>query len=216
MKPRRWMLLPACLLLIGLAACSSQDQQEGEAAAKAELVPEKAALAGQEKYAEQSRAAAGKLGGALKEALMEAVGEGGALNAVNVCHDEAQAIAQEICDEEGLTVGRTSRRFRNPANAPDDWERAGLESFAERMASGEEAKDLEMWATVAGPEGKRTFRYLKAIATGPLCLRCHGGELEPDLDQKLVELYPDDHARGFAAGDLRGAFTVKIDLPPSE
>ena len=69
-----------------------------------------------------------------------------------------------------------------------------------------------MWATVEGPGGSRTFRYLKAIGTGPMCLGCHGSDLAGDLDAKLAELYPGDKARGFATGELRGAFTVKKDL----
>ena len=143
------------------------------------------------------------------------MGEGGPLAAVDVCHDEAAVIAQQICDEEGLIVGRTSTKFRNPDNAPDEWETAGLAAFTARMAAGEKPKDLEMWATVTEADGKRTFRYLKAIPTAPLCLKCHGSELAPDLADKLAELYPEDKATGFAVGDMRGAFTVKIELPSS-
>lgn len=215
-SPVRMML--AAMLLLGIAACSGGDQGEEQAgetteATKTELVPEPGALASQDQHVDTCRAATKKLGGALKTALTEAVGEGGPLNAVNVCHDEAEAIANRICDEEGLTVGRTSRKFRNPSNAPDEWEMAGLEAFAGRIEAGEKVNDLEMWTTVTGPEGARTFRYLKAIPTGPLCLNCHGAELDPGLDQKLVELYPDDHARGYNVGDMRGAFSVKMDLP---
>lgn len=205
-------LMPVALLLMGLAACSGGDQAES----KAELVPETGVLAASDQHVEKCRAASKKLGGALKSALQEAVSEGGPLNAVDVCHADAEVIAAEISAAEGLTVGRTSRKFRNPGNAPDEWERAGLEAFSERMQNGENPEDLETWATVAGTGGARTFRYLKAIGTGPLCLKCHGGELDPDLDQKMVELYPDDHARGFAVGDLRGAFSVKLDLPRTQ
>ena len=70
-------------------------------------------------------------------------------------------------------------------------------------------------STVTGADGNRTFRYLKAIPTGPLCLKCHGSDLAPDLAAKLAELYPEDKAHGFAVGDLRGAFSVKLDLPRS-
>jgi hypothetical protein len=143
------------------------------------------------------------------------MGDGGPTKAVHVCHDEAETIAHQICEEEGLNVGRTSRKFRNPGNAPDPWEQAGLEAFAAKVAAGEKPGDLEMWTTVTDPDGHRTFRYLKAIPTAPLCLKCHGGELDPDLASQLDELYPEDQARGFSVGDLRGAFTVKIDLPPS-
>lgn len=208
-----WMLM--AVLMVGLAACSGNDQAEESASAEslAKLVPERSAQADTDKQVAACRAATQKLGGALKSALQGAMKEGGPAGALDVCHDEAEVIAERICEEEGLTVGRTSRRFRNPGNAPDEWEMAGLEAFEVRIAAGELPQDLEMWTTVTSAGGGRTFRYLKAIPTGPLCLKCHGSELAPDLDQKLVELYPDDHARGFAIGDMRGAFTVKIDLP---
>lgn len=197
-------LLLMVLVLAGVAGCSGDGQEKA--------TPEVAAVTGDESRVEACRAASKKLGAALKSALQGAMKEDGPLGAVNVCHDEAEFIAQQICDEEGLTVGRTSRRFRNPANAPDEWEMAGLESFSSRIAAGEKAADLEMWATVDGPDGDRTFRYLKAIGTGPMCLGCHGSDLAGDLEAKLAELYPGDKARGFATGELRGAFTVKMDL----
>ena len=143
------------------------------------------------------------------------MGEGGPLAAVGVCHDEAAVIALQICDEEGLIVGRTSGKYRNSANAPDEWEKAGLAAFTLRIAAGEKPKDLEMWATVTEADGNRSFRYLKAIPTVPLCLKCHGSEVAPDLGQKLAELYPEDKAMGFGVGDMRGAVTVKIELPRS-
>jgi hypothetical protein len=219
------------LCLAALAGCSGQDQETIEADAETEataesgqvvekpapktteMTPETEAQVAIDENLEKCRAATKKLGGALKSALQEAMGEGGPLAAINVCHDEAEAIATQICDEEGLTVGRTSGKFRNPGNVPDEWEKAGLEAFAARIAAGEKAGDLEMWATVTDAGGNRTFRYLKSIGTGPLCLKCHGSELAPDLEAKLDELYPDDKARGYSVGDLRGAFTVKVDLP---
>ena len=60
----------------------------------------------------------------------------------------------------------------------------------------------------AEKDGKRVFRYMKAIPTGALCLNCHGTTLAPEVAAKLHELYPADAATGFNAGDLRGAFTI--------
>jgi hypothetical protein len=203
MEPR---VIIGVLLMAGLAGCSDGGRETADTAgskARSEV----------ELNVETCRAAAGELGGALKSALLEAMKDGGPQGALNVCHDEAQAIADRICDQEQLTVRRTSRRMRNPANAPDEWEQAGLAAFDARIAEGENPEDLEMWATVTGPAGERTFRYLKAIPTARMCLVCHGSELAGDLEEKLAELYPGDQARGFAVGDLRGAFTVKMDLP---
>ena len=49
---------------------------------------------------------------------------------------------------------------------------------------------------------------MKAIPTGELCLVCHGTQIAPQVLEKLDALYPRDEARGFSAGDIRGAFTI--------
>jgi len=204
----KYLMILLALMLTGVGACSDK----GADGAK-ETAATAAGTWDEDQQVEACRAAVQKLGGALKSALVKAMGEGGVEGALHVCHDEAQHIADRICDEEGLTVGRTSLKVRNQANGPDAWEQAGLAAFADRIAAGEKIKDLEMWATVTAPEGARTLRYLKAIPTAPLCLNCHGADLSDDVAAKLADLYPDDQARGFALGDLRGAFSVKLDLP---
>jgi hypothetical protein len=218
------ILILTIMVLTSLAACSGGGQT-GDAAGEAGSAdqPEKTAAGLYDSDAEDvtqqrvemCRAATQKLGGALKSALQEAMGNGGPLGAITVCHDETGVITEKICEEEGLIVGRTSLKFRNPSNAPDGWEKAGLAVFEAKVAAGENHQDLEMWTTVTDADGGRTFRYLKAIGTGPLCLNCHGEELAPDLASTLGELYPGDQARGFAVGDLRGAFTVTLELPRS-
>ncbi len=49
---------------------------------------------------------------------------------------------------------------------------------------------------------------MKAVPTGKVCLSCHGETVAPEVEQKLAELYPDDKARGYKEGDIRGAFVV--------
>lgn len=58
-------------------------------------------------------------------------------------------------------------------------------------------------------DGKKVFRYIKAIPTGEICLNCHGGDtVKPEIEALLAEFYPNDKARGYSAGDIRGAFTI--------
>ena len=57
-------------------------------------------------------------------------------------------------------------------------------------------------------DGKKNFRFMKAIPTGEVCLKCHGSEMKPGIKAKLQELYPNDKATGFKLGDIRGAFTI--------
>jgi hypothetical protein len=56
----------------------------------------------------------------------------------------------------------------------------------------------------------KTVGYVEPIFIQPLCVTCHGAELTPDLQAKLGELYPDDQATGYAAGDFRGVFWVEL------
>jgi hypothetical protein len=46
-----------------------------------------------------------------------------------------------------------------------------------------------------------------------LCLTCHGENLSDSISSKLSELYPEDRAVGYRAGDLRGVFWVEFPAP---
>ena len=155
-----------------------------------------------------SREVAQKFGATLKEALQQAVQSGGPVNGIAVCHEKAGQMATEQGQRLGMLVGRTSLKIRNPANAPDNWELAVLKQFEARKTQGEPADKLEFFAVIDDDQGQKTFRYMKAIPTAALCLNCHGENIKPEVDAKLKELYPNDQARGFKEGDLRGAFTL--------
>jgi hypothetical protein len=133
----------------------------------------------------------------LKAALQHSMAAGGPVEAITVCSELAPRYAAEISRESGAKVRRTSLRFRNPGNAPDDWEAHALMQLAE-------TGDAEFFAIT--PDGGA--RYLKAIPTGPVCVTCHGHALPPAVQDRLDEAYPHDRATGFAVGDLRGAFSV--------
>lgn len=156
-----------------------------------------------------ARAAAKDLGDTLKGQLVAAIKSGGPQSAVGVCRTIAPAIAEEASEAHGIDVGRTALKVRNPANAPDAFERRVLEDFASRIASGADPAALEH-AEVVSENGETLLRYMKAIpmAAEP-CLACHGSDIDPDLKAEIARLYPDDQATGFKPGELRGAFTVR-------
>jgi hypothetical protein len=151
----------------------------------------------------EGRAIAMAFGGELKAALQGAMAEGGPLATIEVCHARAPAIAAEASATSGARVGRTALKVRNPANAPDAHERATLQVFAERLARepGAVPEALEVL-----PDGR--VRYMRAILTDGVCVACHGASLAPEVAEAIDALYPGDEARGFAPGDLRGAFTI--------
>ncbi|MDE0059891.1 MAG: DUF3365 domain-containing protein [Defluviicoccus sp.] len=46
-----------------------------------------------------------------------------------------------------------------------------------------------------------------------MCTVCHGTNIAPEVAAALDALYPDDLARGFEVGDIRGAFSIVQPAP---
>jgi len=137
---------------------------------------------------------------------------GGPVKTIEVCNEVAPSVAADLSKKHGVDLGRTSLKLRNPNNAPDAWEKSVLMKFEERKAAGEDVKTLAH-AEVVTENGAQYFRMMKAIPTAEKpCLMCHGGQVKPDIEAKLGELYPADKARGYKPGDIRGAFTLKKAL----
>ncbi len=138
--------------------------------------------------------------------VKSAMQTGGPVKAVEAC----QLLAPSIVEQHSQTpwvVGRTALKVRNPDNAPDAWEKQVLEQFAQRTGAGEAVSALTHSEIVAGE-----FRMMKAIPTGEACLGCHGKKIKPELLTVIDQRYPQDKARGFDLGELRGAFTLRRTL----
>ncbi len=157
---------------------------------------------------EESRQAAGRLGAELKAKLVAAMEEGGPVKGIEVCSEIAPEIARKISEETGMEIGRTALKFRNPGNAPDDFETHWLTSFITDMDAGTPAADLEGWAETF-EDGQKVFRWMKPIEMGGLCQTCHGSAISSDVQIAIDAAYPEDRATGFKPGELRGAFTVR-------
>ena len=150
--------------------------------------------------------------GQLKGELVGGIKAGGPAHAISVCNVKAAPIAMQLSKEKGMDVARTSLKLRNPNNKPDAWEEAVLKKFEERKAAGEDVKKME-FSEIVESDGKKVFRYMKAIPTAQKpCLACHGGKIKAEVAAVLDKLYPDDKARGYNAGDIRGAFTISKTL----
>lgn len=143
----------------------------------------------------------------LKGKLVQAMKSGGPAAAVGVCHAAAPEIAAAKSTATGWRVARTALKLRNPQNTPDAWERSVLEEFLAKAEKGADLSTLERYETVS-QNGKRVFRYMKAIPVGKPCLICHGPAVKAELLQSIKEHYPGDQATGFKLGELRGAFTI--------
>ena len=145
----------------------------------------------------------------LKGELKAAIRDDGLAGAIEVCREVAPELAARYSLPPGIELGRTALRCRNPENRPDAWEKKGLEIFAKRRLDGEILAGMEYWQEF-DDEGKKVFRYLRAIPTGSVCLQCHGEKLSAKVKKALRRYYPGDRAVGFRLGELRGAVTITL------
>jgi hypothetical protein len=138
--------------------------------------------------------------GALKAGLAE-----GPAAAVQACSVQAPDIAAAL-SRDGVEMGRSTHRPRNPANAGPDWAADVLRDYL----AGDD------WTPRTVPLGPGREGYVEPIETQALCLLCHGSNLAPDVAEMIRRQYPDDEATGFAEGDLRGVFWVSYPLSGAE
>ena len=134
------------------------------------------------------------LGKNLKQELKAAL-KVSVLNALSVCNTKASIITQKS-KAQNIQLGRVSQMNRNPNNSPKDW----MLPYMERFKNGE-IKDAYIKVSIGSKHG-----ILKPIFTAPMCLKCHGENIDSTISSKIQELYPFDKATGFEVGDIRGYF----------
>ncbi len=138
------------------------------------------------------------LGGKLKAAMKA----GGPVKSIEVCSQEAPLIASRLSEQFGLDIKRVSNKVRNPLDTPDEVDQQGLDVLESMLK--EQNSPLE--TVLTGPDGRQ--RYYKAIVIQAQCLVCHGKNVDASVSAALDAHYPNDQAKGYEIGDLRGAFVV--------
>lgn len=147
-------------------------------------------------------------------AMQEAVADKGVAGAIPVCKEQAPELIAQKRKETGWDIRRVSLKSRNAERGtPDLWEARVLADFNIRAAHGEKPETLEK-SEIVTLDGKPVLRYMKALPTGDVCLKCHGPaeSLDAGLKAKLAESYPHDRGTGYTKGQIRGALTVKRPL----
>jgi hypothetical protein len=190
------------LLCTVLSACAKE---------RAAAVPGEAPMVDEASLA-RAQSAAATLGPDLAGMLQQAIRDGGPASAVAVCADSAQGrTARHATD--GIAIRRVGTRLRNPANAPDTLEARVLAYFAERKAAGTIPPEM-IGVARTGPNGSWELRYLRPIVMQEFCTTCHGARdsIAASVQAIIAERYPSDSAVGYAAGDLRGAISVRVPL----
>lgn len=116
---------------------------------------------------------------------------------------DAPRLTAEIGREQGVSIGRTSDRLRNPRNGAPAWARDLVAASVGRASA-----DVRPMAVDLGDR----IGLVRPIAVAQACTRCHGPAegIAPEVKDRLAREYPDDRAVGYAVGDLRGFFWVEV------
>lgn len=142
---------------------------------------------------------------ALSTALQQALERGGPSEAVTYCHLAALPITDSLSKVYHAHIRRTSDKFRNPNNRPNDRERELIESYHQALAQG---TPLQPYVEHIGQD---SIWYAAPIRVAPLCLQCHGMPGQDIADETLRLLkqhYPNDTAIGYSEGDFRGIWSI--------
>ncbi len=146
----------------------------------------------------------------LKGELLKAL-QKGPYAAIDVCHTKALKITKQVEEQfnHGIKVKRTSLKYRNPKNKPDEVDKRILSYLEQLNKQGKLPKEL---VTKVEENGKTYYRYYKPLKIKPMCLMCHGDpkQMDKKLLAKIRKYYPEDKAVGYKVGDLRGVVEVKI------
>lgn len=156
---------------------------------------------GADKFSEEAPELAQKLITSIMQDLNAKIKKAGVAEAVPYCHANIKQIAKSAAGDSlaKYEFGRTSKKIRNTSNRPAPW----MEKYLEQFQNNKDLKTL----THTLPDGKRVF--MRPLYVQPLCLNCHGENIKPEVEEKISKLYPQDQAKGFRPGDLRGVIWVK-------
>lgn len=165
------------------------------------------------KFQDESRNVVKEMVKQLGGKMQSEMASGGPAPAITVCMVLAPTITSDLSRKSGMHVSRVSLKVRNPLlGSPDAWEQNVLMNFEKRLEK-EPPANMEFAEVVTEPQGKY-MRYMKALPTQEVCLKCHG---TPDTISQPVKAllsteYPHDKAIGYTLGQIRGAISIKKPL----
>lgn len=199
----RKLALASLSTIILLYSCSTTPQKTQE-----EIQQEK-------KIVQIGESVSKRLLKALKGELVKALKKN-PLEAIEVCSQKALPITKNVEREidHGIKIKRTSLKYRNPANAPDEYEKEALRFFENNYK--ETGKIPKYYIQKVKENGKVYYRYYKPLKIIPVCLTCHGKQkyIHPDVYDKIIQIYPNDRAMGYKVGNFRGV--IRVSIPEEE
>lgn len=140
----------------------------------------------------------------LSSELKEQMRLGGVEQGIKACNVKAPEIENKLSKNFEMTIRRTSDKYRNLDNKPDDIDSEILDIYLKNND-----KKPKLIKTADG------IRYYFPIKTLPLCLSCHG-DIDSQIGKEnyalIKKLYPDDNATGYKKDDFRGLWVLENDI----
>ena len=143
----------------------------------------------------------------LRNTLLLAIMKEGTAGAVSFCKERASGLTGAYATE-GIAISRTSLKYRNPENKPDEMSAGVLAAMQSLIDKSEKA------VPVLRSDENGTVHYYKPILVQAMCLNCHGavpGQIQQDVLARIDSLYPGDLARNYKEGELRGAWHIRFE-----
>jgi hypothetical protein len=145
----------------------------------------------------------------LQKNMQEHMKNGGVMDALNFCSNEASALTQKVNSQlpQGIATKRVSLKFRNPENEAQNDEKKILSMYEELQNTDQKMPEFSVEKI-----DEHTFKFYKPLTINkPVCLICHGDlSLNQPLKKAIVDKYPLDKAFDYKLNDLRGAVVVTI------
>jgi len=141
--------------------------------------------------------------------LQQAIAANGHAGALNFCKVNALPILKSLETKHAVTLRRVSSRPRNPLDAPNADEIPLLDAYSYNAEN-----NISADPSIQKLQQGEVFLYTKPITiSSAMCLSCHGDpkkDIAPETAAKLKQLYPQDPATGYAEGDLRGMWALRL------
>lgn len=140
--------------------------------------------------------------------LLVQLEEAGFTEALKFCNVNAYPITDSRSSKFGAVIKRVSNKPRNPSNTPDDLETLLLDSYLYNVEN-----DLPLEDNVQKIDENYLLYTKPIVVNNAICLQCHGTpgkDITEENYSQIRSLYPHDKAIGYAMGDFRGIWSIKL------
>ncbi len=144
----------------------------------------------------------------IRGALQTAIADSGVEKAIRFCQLNALSLTHQL-NTDSIKIERLAERYRNAQNQLTDESKAVWDTYKNKLIAGDLLQPVLVRAA-------NRIDYYKPILLQPFCLTCHGkpnSNIPASLVATIDSLYPNDLAKGFSVGELRGLWQIRFELP---